>query len=51
MKAQGELKRLIEVRVPELIAYQNEAYARRYLEDVKRVFAGPSNPSAPIAAI
>ena len=39
VKAQGELKRLLEVRVPELIAYQNESYARRYLEDVKRVFA------------
>lgn len=37
--ADGELKRLLEIRVPELIAYQNEAYARRYLEDVKRVLA------------
>ena len=36
--AAGELKRLLEIRVPELIAYQNEAYARRYIADVKRVF-------------
>ena len=36
--ANGELKRLLEVRVPELIAYQNESYARRYVEDVKRVY-------------
>ena len=37
--ASGELKRLLEIRVPELIAYQNEAYARAYIDDVKRVFA------------
>ena len=36
--ASGELKRLLEIRVPELIAYQNEAYARRYVDDIKRVF-------------
>ena len=35
----GELKRLLDIRVPELIAYQNEAYARRYVDDVKRVCA------------
>ena len=35
----GELRRLLEIRVPELIAYQNEAYARRYVDDVKRVYA------------
>ena len=39
LPADGELKRLLEIRVPELIAYQNEAYARRYIEDVKRVYA------------
>ncbi len=37
MAATGELRRLLEIRVPELIAYQNEAYARRYVDDVKRV--------------
>jgi len=37
--ADGELRRLLEVRVPELIAYQDEAYARRYADDVARVLA------------
>ncbi|MCY3781517.1 MAG: indolepyruvate ferredoxin oxidoreductase family protein [Chloroflexi bacterium] len=36
---EGELKRLLEIRIPELIAYQNEAYALRYVADVKRVYA------------
>ncbi|MEK6667096.1 MAG: indolepyruvate ferredoxin oxidoreductase family protein, partial [candidate division NC10 bacterium] len=35
--ATGELRRLLETRVPELIAYQNAAYAREYVEFVKRV--------------
>ena len=35
----GETKRLLEVRVPDLIDYQDEAYARRYAEVVKRVVA------------
>ena len=35
--AQGELARLLEVRVPELIAYQDAAYARAYVEFVRRV--------------
>jgi indolepyruvate ferredoxin oxidoreductase len=35
----GEARRLLEVRVPELIAYQNAAYARQYVEFVKRVAA------------
>ena len=37
--AEGQLKRLLEIRVPELIAYQNEAYARQYVDDVKKVYA------------
>ena len=37
--AQGETRRLLEVRVPDLIAYQDEAYAKRYAEVVKRVVA------------
>ena len=35
--ASGELKRLLEIRVPELIAYQNAAYAREYVSAVARV--------------
>jgi indolepyruvate ferredoxin oxidoreductase len=35
--ASGELRRLLEVRVPELIAYQDAAYARRYVEFVRTV--------------
>lgn len=38
LPATGELKRLIEVRVPELIAYQDEDYARRYVDDISRVY-------------
>jgi indolepyruvate ferredoxin oxidoreductase len=34
----GELRRLLEIRVPELIDYQNIAYARSYVEFVKRVW-------------
>jgi indolepyruvate ferredoxin oxidoreductase len=37
--AHGETKHLLEVRVPELTAYQDEAYAKRYAEVVKRVQA------------
>jgi len=35
--ATGELRRLLEVRVPELLAYQNAAYAQTYLHFVQRV--------------
>jgi indolepyruvate ferredoxin oxidoreductase len=35
--ASGELRRLLEIRVPELIAYQDVAYAQSYAEFVKRV--------------
>jgi indolepyruvate ferredoxin oxidoreductase len=37
--AEGELRRLLEIRVPELIAYQNLAYAQDYAGFVKRVLA------------
>jgi indolepyruvate ferredoxin oxidoreductase len=33
-----ELRRLLEIRVPELIAYQNAAYARQYVAFVERVY-------------
>jgi indolepyruvate ferredoxin oxidoreductase len=33
----GELKRLLEIRVPELIAYKSAGYARSYVQFVKRV--------------
>jgi indolepyruvate ferredoxin oxidoreductase len=33
----GELKRLLEVRVPELIAYKSAGYARAYAQFVRRV--------------
>jgi indolepyruvate ferredoxin oxidoreductase len=35
--AGGETRRLLEVRVPELIDYQDAAYARRYVDIVRRV--------------
>jgi indolepyruvate ferredoxin oxidoreductase len=35
--AQGELRRLLEIRVPELIAYQDVPYARQYVDFVRRV--------------
>jgi indolepyruvate ferredoxin oxidoreductase len=37
--ATGELRRILEVRVPELVAYQSAAYAERYAEEVARVVA------------
>jgi indolepyruvate ferredoxin oxidoreductase len=37
VEATGELRRLLEIRVPELIAYQNAAYAREYADFVRRV--------------
>jgi indolepyruvate ferredoxin oxidoreductase len=33
----GELRRLLEIRVPDLAGYQNVGYARRYLDVVRRV--------------
>jgi len=35
--ASGEVKRLVEIRVPDLIDYQDEHYAGRYADVVKRV--------------
>ena len=35
--AEGELARLLAIRFPDLVAYQNDAYAGRYLEFVERV--------------
>jgi indolepyruvate ferredoxin oxidoreductase len=35
--ATGELRRLLRVRIPDLVAYQSAAYARRYAEDVTAV--------------
>jgi indolepyruvate ferredoxin oxidoreductase len=37
--AEGELRRLLEIRVPELIAYQDAAYTRPYVEFVDKVAA------------
>ena len=37
VQAEGELLRLLEIRVPELIDYQNVKYARSYVAFVKRV--------------
>ena len=37
--AAGELRRLLEIRVPELIAYQDADYARRYVDFVGKVAA------------
>jgi indolepyruvate ferredoxin oxidoreductase len=34
---EGEVRRLAEIRIPELVLYQNAAYARRYVEFVRRV--------------
>lgn len=36
-RAGSELARLVEIRIPDLIAYQNAAYARQYAELVRRV--------------
>jgi indolepyruvate ferredoxin oxidoreductase len=37
--ATGELRRLLEIRVTDLVGYQSVAYARRYAEDVMAVAA------------
>jgi indolepyruvate ferredoxin oxidoreductase len=43
--ADGELQRLLEIRIPELIAYQNEAYAASYVDFVKKVRAAEQGDS------
>jgi len=47
--ATGELRRLLEIRVPELIAYMNgkPALAREYAQDVARVAAVEAQRGAP----
>src|SRR5215470_15607646 len=44
--ASGEVKRLLEIRVPDLIDYQDENYARRYADVVKRVVQGEARAAA-----
>jgi indolepyruvate ferredoxin oxidoreductase len=39
VNADGELRRLLDIRVPELIAYQNVAYAREYADFIAQVYA------------
>jgi indolepyruvate ferredoxin oxidoreductase len=45
--AQGELRRLLEIRVPDLIGYQDEAYAKRYAEKVAEVARVEAERGAP----
>jgi len=42
----GETRRLAEVRAPELIAYQDEAYATRYAEALRKVVAAETRLGA-----
>ena len=50
LQAGGELRAVLELRVPELIAFQNEAYAARYVRLVARVQAAEQTlPEAPTA--
>jgi indolepyruvate ferredoxin oxidoreductase len=45
--AVGELRRLLEVRVPDLIAYQSVRYAKRYADDVAAVMRAEAERGAP----
>lgn len=45
--ATGELRRLLEVRVPDLVAYQSARYARRYADDVMAVAKVEGQRGAP----
>jgi indolepyruvate ferredoxin oxidoreductase len=44
--ATGELRRILEIRVPELIAYQDAGYARQYVDFITRV-AGEESRKTP----
>jgi indolepyruvate ferredoxin oxidoreductase len=45
--AEGELRRLLEIRVPDLIGYQNERYAKRYANKVAEVAHTEAERGAP----
>jgi indolepyruvate ferredoxin oxidoreductase len=45
--AEGELRRLLEVRVQDLIGYQSARYAHRYVDDVMEVAAAEAQRGAP----
>ncbi|HXF64444.1 MAG TPA: indolepyruvate ferredoxin oxidoreductase family protein [Caldilineaceae bacterium] len=45
--AVGELRRLLEIRVPELIAYQDLEYARAYVALIKQVYTAEQQLIAP----
>ena len=45
--ATGELRRLLEVRVPDLVGYQSARYARRYADDVMAVARAEAERGAP----
>ncbi|MDM0021501.1 indolepyruvate ferredoxin oxidoreductase family protein [Variovorax saccharolyticus] len=48
---EGEVRRLLEVRVPELIAYQDEAYAKRYAAVVARVLNAERSRTPGVTAL
>ncbi|WP_020661612.1 indolepyruvate ferredoxin oxidoreductase family protein [Amycolatopsis benzoatilytica] len=50
VRADGELARLLDIRVPDLIAYQDERYARQYAEFVERIRVRASAPVAEAVA-
>jgi indolepyruvate ferredoxin oxidoreductase len=45
--AEGELRRLLEIRVPDLVGYQGERLARRYAEQVAEVVRIEADRGAP----
>jgi indolepyruvate ferredoxin oxidoreductase len=50
-EAGSELARLLDIRVPDLVAYQDEAYARAYAEFVERVRVLEDGPTAITEAV